>query len=133
MKMMGTRRWALAAVAVIAAGGLTACGGSDSDGDDKSSGASGGGGLTTVTYWDPYPQYDASSDWAAYVSACAPEGMTLERTSIPNGDILNELTTAVKEDNAPDVVLLDNPAVPDAAVSGLLAPADEAGIDTEGP
>lgn len=131
MKMMGTRRWALAAVAVIAAGGLAACGGSDSEGTDQGSG--GGDALTTVTYWDPYPQYDESSDWAKYVAACAPDGMTLQRTAIPNGDILNELTTAVKEDNAPDVVLLDNPAVPDAAVSGLLAPADEAGIDTEGP
>ena len=130
MNTKRTRPWAAAAVAVLAVGGLAACGGGSDSGDS----ANGGGGkLSTVTFWDPYPQYDDSSEWAKYVQACAPDGTTLKRTSIPNGDILNELTTAVKEDNGPDVVLLDNPAVPDAAVSGLLAPASDAGIDTDGP
>lgn len=122
---MNWRRNAMAAVALTVMS-LSACGGEDG-------GAGADGSLDVVSFWDPYPQYDESSDWAKYVEACAPDGMTLKRTSIPNGDILNELTTAVKEDNAPSVVLLDNPAVPDAAVSGLLAPADEAGIDTAGP
>ena len=126
-EMDSRRLWAVAAGAALAVGGLAGCGGSDSGGAGGS-----GGKLTSVTYWDPYPQYDDSSAWAKYVQACAPSGVTLKRTSIPNGDILNELTTAVKEDNAPDVVLLDNPAVPDAATSGLLAPANEAGIDTTG-
>ena len=122
---MDWRRSATAA-AVLTVMSLSACGG-------HSEGASATEALGEVTFWDPYPQYDDSSDWARYVESCAPDGMTLKRTSIPNGDILNELTTAVKEDNAPSVVLLDNPAVPDAAVSGLLVPAEEAGIDTDGP
>ncbi|MFC7362728.1 sugar ABC transporter substrate-binding protein [Nocardioides astragali] len=122
--MNSRRRWAIAAGAVVAVASLAACGGGDNGAEEA---------LTTVTFWDPYPQHDENSDWATYVEACAPEGMSLERTSIPNGDILNELTTAVKEDTAPSVVLLDNPAVPDAAVSGLLAPAEDAGIETEGP
>ena len=125
------RPWAVAAVAVLAVAGLGACGGGGSDSDGSA--AAGGKSLTTVTFWDPYPQYEAGSDWATYVESCAPAGMKLKRTAIPNGDILNELTTAVKEDNAPDVVLLDNPAVPDAATSGLLATASDAGIDTHGP
>jgi multiple sugar transport system substrate-binding protein len=131
-EMNSKRLWAVAAGAALAAGSLAACGGG-SDSSSSGDGGASGKKLTTVTYWDPYPQYDDSSDWAKYVQACAPEGTTLKRTSIPNGDILNELTTAVKEDNAPDVVLLDNPAVPDAATSGLLAPASDAGIDTSGP
>jgi multiple sugar transport system substrate-binding protein len=45
---------------------------------------------------------------------------------------LNNLTTAVKEDNAPDVIMLDNPAVPDAASSGLLAAATDVGMNTTG-
>jgi multiple sugar transport system substrate-binding protein len=129
-EMNSRRLWAVAAGAALAIGSLSACGG----GSDSSNGAGGGSGkkLTTVTFWDPYPQYDQNSDWAKYVNSCAPAGTTLKRTANPNGDILNDLTTAVKEDNGPDVVLLDNPAVPDAATSGLLATAKDAGIDTSG-
>lgn len=88
--------------------------------------------LTEVNVWDPYPQHDANSDWAKYVQSCAPAGTTVKRTSSATSDLLNSLTTAVKEDNAPDVVMLDNPAVPDAASAGLLAPATDVGMDTAG-
>ena len=127
MNSKRTRQLGIAACAVFAIASLAACGGSDSDGSDGASAS-----LTTVSYWDPYPQYEDGSDWAKYVEACSPEGTTLKRTTAPNGDLLNNLTSAVKEDNAPDVVLLDNPAVPDAASSGLLAPASDVGIDTTG-
>lgn len=129
--MNSKRTLATAACAALAVVSLAACGSGSSD---NSAGSSGGDkALTTVSYWDPYPQYDDSSDWAKYVEACAPAGTTLKRTAVPNGDVLNELTTAVKEGTAPDVVLLDNPAVPDAAASGLLVDAKTAGINTDGP
>jgi len=128
-----TRSTRFAKVAGVAAGAalvttLAACSSDSSGSDDSSSSAK----LTTVTFWDPYPQYDDSSDWAKYVQACAPTGTTLKRTTAPTADLLNNLTTAVKEGNAPDVILLDNPAVPEAASSGLLAPASDVGIDTAG-
>ncbi|WP_425956071.1 sugar ABC transporter substrate-binding protein [Xylanimonas sp. McL0601] len=107
---------------------LAAC----SSGANADSSSTGSASLTQVSVWDPYPQYDDSSDWATYVKACAPAGTTLKRTTAPTSDLLNTLTSAVKEDNAPDVVILDNPAVPDAASSGLLAPASDVGIDTTG-
>ena len=119
------RMWAAAVAASLAAVSLSACGGSDS-------GASGSTTVTDIKIWDPYPQYDDSSDWAKYVKSCAPQGVTIERTTAPTADLLNNLTTAVKEDNAPDVVILDNPAVPDAASAGLLASADDVGIKTGG-
>jgi len=97
---------------------LAACGSSEESGK-----------LTEVGFWDPYPQYDDSSDWAKYVQACAPEGTTIKRTAAPNTDLINNLTTAVREDNAPDVVFLDNPAVPEASASGLLATLDEVGLE----
>ena len=64
------------------ASSLAACGGS--------SGGSGGSSqspvaLNTITVWDPYPQYDETSDWAKYLQACAPEGTTLTRTSAAHG------------------------------------------------
>ena len=113
-----------AAVAVALLAGLGACGDDDDSGQAASS--------DTITVWDPYPQYDESSDWAGYLDDCAPDGMTVKRTSAATGDLLNNLTSAVKAGNAPDVVLLDNPAVPDAASSGLLATAEDVGMDTSG-
>jgi multiple sugar transport system substrate-binding protein len=122
------RAVALTALVGTLTGALAACGGSDDQPGDDQSPAS----LSTITVWDPYPQYDESSDWAKYLQACAPAGTTLKRTSAATADLLNDLTTAVKAGNAPDVVLLDNPAVPDAASAGLLAPASDVGLDTTG-
>lgn len=130
--MITTRK--LPMLAGVAAGAalvttLAACSsGSGGGSSDDSTGSK----VTTINVWDPYPQYDDSSDWAKYVQACAPEGTTIKRTTAATADLLNNLTTAVKEDNAPDVVMLDNPAVPEAASSGLLASAKDVGIDTSG-
>ena len=115
-------------VAAALASSLAACGGSAGGASSDSASSA----VTTIGFWDPYPQYDDSSDWAKYVKACAPAGSTIKRTTAPTTDLLNNLTTAVKEDNAPDVVLLDNPAVPEAASSGLLAAVEDVGIDTNG-
>jgi multiple sugar transport system substrate-binding protein len=119
-------------VAVAAATIAATLGACSSGGSSGGSTGTSGTKLTTVNVWDPYPQYDDSSDWAKYLQTCAPSGVTLKRTTAATADLLNNLTTAVKAGNAPDVILLDNPAVPDAASSGLLATADEAGIDTSG-
>lgn len=122
------RLWAAAVTASLATVSLAACGSDNGDGGAGADGKT----ITTIRFWDPYPQYDDSSDWAKYVKACAPSGTTLKRTTAPTSDLLNNLTTAVKEDNAPDVVVLDNPAVPDAASSGLLAGAKTVGMATSG-
>ena len=111
--------------ATVVATSLAACGGG-SPGSSSSGSAS--TAVTQIGFWDPYPQYDDSSDWAKYVQACAPSGATIKRTTAPNTDLINNLTTAVREDNAPDVVFLDNPAVPEASASGLLASLDTVGI-----
>ena len=111
--------------ATVVATSLAACGGG-SPGSSSSGSAS--TAVTQIGFWDPYPQYDDSSDWAKYVQACAPSGATIKRTTAPNTDLINNLTTAVREDNAPDVVFLDNPAVPEASASGLLAPLDTVGF-----
>jgi len=119
-----TSRLGTTALALALLGALAACGDSDDDGKAASS--------DTITVWDPYPQYDESSDWVKYLEACAPDGMQVKRTSAATADLLNNLTQAVKAGNAPDVVLLDNPAVPDAATAGLLATAEDVGMDTSG-
>jgi multiple sugar transport system substrate-binding protein len=127
------RTGVVATVALVTA--LSACASSPSSSTSAGSSApaaSTAPAITTISVWDPYPQHDDSSDWAKYLQTCAPSGATIKRTTAATSDLLNNLTSAVKEDNAPDVIMLDNPAVPDAASSGLLAPASDVGIETSG-
>jgi len=92
------------------------------------------GGQTTaeIKFWDPYPQHTDGTPWDKHVKACAPAGSTIVRSSASQTDLFNQLTTAVKEGNAPDIVVLDNPMMPEAVASGLLETADKAGISTAG-
>lgn len=120
-----------AAVVVLA---LAACsGGSGDKATPGETGAASEGSTTAeITFWDPYPQREAGSPWDELVKSCAPEGSTITRTAAPQNDVFTQLTTSVKEGNPPDVVLLDNPMMPDAATAGLLATAEQAGLDTTG-
>lgn len=131
---MTSVRW-LGAVSTVAVAGvaLAACSSSGST-PSASSSANATAGTTTseIKLWDPYPQRDASSDWAKLVASCAPAGSTITRTSAAQTDLFNQLTTAVKEDTAPDVAILDNPMMPEASSSNLLATAAQAGLDTTG-
>jgi multiple sugar transport system substrate-binding protein len=117
-----------------AALGLAACssGGSQAASTHDSGNATAGTTTSQIKLWDPYPQRDDSSDWAKLVKSCAPAGATITRTSAAQTDLFNQLTTAVKEDTAPDVAILDNPMMPEASSSNLLATAKDAGIDTTG-
>ena len=124
--MTPTRRTLLAALA--AAGtlvSLTACqGGSGSSG---SSGAAAG----TYTFWDPYPQFDASSAWGRRVTACGSRaGVKLKRTAYDTTDLGNKALLAAQQGNAPDVMLVDNPVVSTLVEAGILNKTGDLGLDT---
>ena len=85
-----------------------------------------------IVFWDPYPQYTAGSAWDEHVKSCAPSGTTIVRSSAPQTDLFNQLTTAVREGTAPDVALLDNPMVPAAVAANMLATMAQAGINARG-
>lgn len=114
------RRILAAATAVTAALSLAACGSSSAQ-DDK-----------TIEFWDPYPQKGADSTWQAFVTKCAPEGYTIKRIGYPQSDLLNNLTTAVKAGNAPQIALVDNPKMPTAVDAGLVTDIKAAGVNTDG-
>ena len=132
MGTLSLRRTAGIGMVMVAGLTLAACSGGSTPEPGASGAASEGTTTAEITFWDPYPQHEDGSDWDALVKACAPEGSTIVRTSAPQTDLFNQLTTAVKEGNAPDLVLLDNPMMPEAAASGLLATAEQAGIDVSG-
>jgi len=122
----------ISALATSAALVLAGCTSNGTEATATPGDAGQGNTTATIKFWDPYPQYEAGGDWDNQVKSCAPEGSTIERSSAPQTDLLNQLTSAVKEGNAPDVVLLDNPLTPEAASSGLLATAEQAGVDVSG-
>ncbi|MCA5894555.1 extracellular solute-binding protein [Isoptericola sp. NEAU-Y5] len=118
---------AAAALALVGVGVLGAC---SSGGGAGGPGASGGSD-DTYTWWDPYPQHDASSDWAGRVQACGEEaGVTIERTAYDTTALTNQALLAAQEGASPDVILLDNPAVSTLADTGMLTTVEEFGLDT---
>lgn len=121
--MITTKSARVIGVAVLAAavvGGTAACSGSPSGG-----GSTAGG---TYTLWDPYPDRDASSDWAKAIDKCAGDlGITIKRTASNTGDTVKDLTTA--SPNLPDIALVDNPKVATLAAAGLLTTTADNGLD----
>ena len=120
-----TLRVPLALVTVaVAVGALAACsGGGDTGADDNAE-------TDTYTWWDPYPQHEEGSDWANRVQACGTEaGVTIERTAYDTTALTNQALLAAQEDNSPDVILLDNPAVSTLAETGMVSTVDDLGLD----
>jgi multiple sugar transport system substrate-binding protein len=118
---------ALGALGVLSLG-LTACSSGGTEGTDGAA----EGGDTTYTWWDPYPQHDASSDWGQRVQACGDEaGVTIERTAYDTTALTNQALLSAQEGTSPDVILIDNPAVSTLADTGMLTTMEELGFDTE--
>ncbi|MER6221844.1 sugar ABC transporter substrate-binding protein [Streptomyces sp. 900105755] len=122
--MIPTRRTVLA-LTTAALLPLTACGGGS--GSSGSSSSAGG----TYTFWDPYPQFDASSDWGKRVAACGTAaGVKLKRTAYDTTDLGNKALLAAQQGNAPDVMLVDNPVVSTLVEAGILNKTSDLGLDT---
>lgn len=132
--MATKRRRNLAALGAVTLVGLalSACGSGGGGVPEATGDASEGSTTDEITFWDPYPQHTDGTPWDTLVKSCAPEGSTITRTAAPTADLINQLTTSVREGNAPDVILLDNPAMPEAVGAGLVATADQVGIDSSG-
>ncbi|MGW0859802.1 sugar ABC transporter substrate-binding protein [Streptomyces sp. NPDC002690] len=125
--MRNLRRSAIAAA--LAFGTLATAAGCSDGGSGSGSDASSDRG--TYTFWDPYPQFDASSDWTKLVTGCGTKaGVTVKRTGMDTTDLGNKALLAAQQDNAPDVMLVDNPVVSTLVSAGMLAKTDDVGLDT---
>ena len=122
-------RWRIAgatALALALTGTTSACSNDDSSG--SSSGASGGG---TYAMWDPYPQFDDSSDWVKLLQKCGTDaGVTVKRTGYDTTDLTNKALLAAQQGNSPDVLVVDNPVVSTLAEAGVLTTTEDTKIDT---
>jgi multiple sugar transport system substrate-binding protein len=93
--------------------------GCSSGGSPAASSSSGGGG--TYTFWDPYPQYNASSDWVKLVESCgAQAGVTVKRTGYDTTALTTQALLAAQQGKSPDILLVDNPVVSTLAKAGAL-------------
>jgi multiple sugar transport system substrate-binding protein len=95
--------------------------------------ALGAGGSTKGRYvvWDPYPQFDAGSPWAALLDSCGSQaGVKVVRNTFDTGEMAGLLEAAVAQGAQPDVLIVDNPAVADLAGRGLLTTTGQSGIAT---
>src|SRR5215211_377070 len=102
-------------------GGLVAC--SSSEGDSTEGG--------TYTIWDPYPQFDDSSNWVKLLSDCGTKaGVTVKRTAFDTSDLTSKTLLAAQQGNAPDVLIVDNPVVSTLAEAGVLTTTDDNKLDT---
>ena len=120
------RRLTAAAVTVAAlAITATACSSGSGGGDVKSAGSG------TYTVWDPYPQFDKTSDWAKLVDQCGTKaGVKVKRTAFDTSDLGNKTLLAAQQGNSPDVLIVDNPVVSTLAEAGVLTTTADNKLDT---
>jgi multiple sugar transport system substrate-binding protein len=117
--MILSRSFSAAATVLLAAGLVTAC--SSSSGDDAGSKAGGNAATGTYTIWDPYPQFDDTSDWVKLLQKCGTDsGVTVKRTGYDTTDLTTKSLLAAQQGNSPDVLIVDNPVVSTLAEAGVL-------------
>ncbi|MFI1995601.1 extracellular solute-binding protein [Actinoplanes sp. NPDC020271] len=120
-----TARLRAAAALAVTACLVTGC--SSSGSGDSSSGSAD----TEYAVWDPYPQFDDSSDWVKLLTKCGTDaGVTVKRTGYDTTDLTNKALLAAQQGNSPDVLIVDNPVVSTLAEAGVLTTTDEVKIDT---
>ncbi|MFG1688173.1 extracellular solute-binding protein [Nonomuraea sp. NPDC049269] len=127
-----SRRAAGVGLAVLAAlGGPVACSSSSGGvGSGASTSASQAAGAGTYTIWDPYPQYDKSSEWVKLLDKCGSDaGVKVERTGYDTSDLTNKALLAAQQGNSPDVLIVDNPVVSTLAEAGVLTTTEENKLD----
>jgi multiple sugar transport system substrate-binding protein len=111
-------------------GGLVACSSTSGGDGGPTAGASQAAGGGTYTIWDPYPQYDGSSEWVKLLETCGTQaGVKVERTGYDTSDLTNKALLAAQQGNSPDVLIVDNPVVSTLAEAGVLTTTEENKLD----
>jgi multiple sugar transport system substrate-binding protein len=109
---------------VLAAGAVVAC-------SAVGCSSSGAGDTGAYTVWDPYPQFDDSSDWVKLLDKCgADAGVSVSRTAYDTTDLTQKALLAAQQGSSPDVLVVDNPVVSTLAEGGVLTATEDTDLDT---
>lgn len=80
--------------------------------------------------WDPYPQFEGSSEWVKVIEKCGSQaGVKIERQAYDTTDLTNKVLLAAQQGTAPNVLVVDNPVVSTLAEGGVLKSNQETGLD----
>ncbi|WP_052809944.1 sugar ABC transporter substrate-binding protein [Streptomonospora alba] len=111
--------------ALVAAGLLT-----------LSTACAGGGGeeeVTSLTAMDYNLAEPQNGTTATMLKECGDQaGVEIERDAQPRDQLMPRLLQGASQQDLPDLMLIDNPDLPQVAATGALLPLDEAGLDTGG-
>ena len=127
MSQSRSPRLGLALASLALAGVAVGCSNaSDDNGSDATDAQA-----DSFTFWDPYPQFDDSSDWVKLVKSCGEEaGVSVERTGYDTSDLTNKALLGAQQGSSPDMIVIDNPVISTLAEAGVLTPAADLGLDT---
>jgi multiple sugar transport system substrate-binding protein len=130
MTMHASRKTRTLGAALLTIGTVTAAlAGCSSGGSSAASSSASAGG--TYTFWDPYPQYSASSDWVKLVESCGTKaGVTIKRTAFDTTALTTQTLLAAQQGKSPDILLVDNPVVSTLAKAGALTTTAQNGLST---
>ncbi|WP_420111266.1 sugar ABC transporter substrate-binding protein [Pseudactinotalea sp.] len=107
---------------------VAACGGGGGGGGGNGEG--GGGDAVELHVLDYYNNDPNKTAWQGVLDGCADEvGATLNRETVPGGDLIPKVLQMSSSRTLPDVLMLDNPEVQQIAASGALAPLSQFGLD----
>jgi multiple sugar transport system substrate-binding protein len=125
----------LAVTAVTAVTALAACSSSSSTSAGAAGSSPGGASAPasggTYTFWDPYPQYNASSAWWKLVASCGTKaGVTIKHTAYDTTALTTQALLAGQQGNSPNILLVDNPVVSTLAKAGILTTTAQNGLST---
>ena len=115
-----SRRWRFLAVgAVVAALAAAGCSSSGSSGGGSSS-----GGKTTITELDYFTTGGSNTAVIAYNKQFekAHPGVTVKREVVPFANLITKVLQEASAGDLPNIVMLDNPNVPQVAATGQLVP-----------
>ncbi len=125
MQSSSRRLLATVALSTVVAVVGTACSSGSGSTDAK------GAGSGTYTIWDPYPQFDKTSEWAKLLDVCGKgAGVKIKRTAFDTSDLTNKVLLAAQQGTSPDMLIVDNPVVSTLAAAGVLTTTDDNKIDT---
>lgn len=117
---------ALGCSAALAVAALSAC---SSSGGGSGSGS--GSGSSTLSLWDPYPQFDNSSAWVKAIDKCgSADGVRIKRTGYDTTQLTSKVLLAAQQGAAPNVLVVDNPVVSTLAQGGILDTTEDLKVDT---